>query len=83
LSSEKSVGEKTVTNGAKWRVSILALAVGLWCGATQAQTLRTGHPYLTFSDKHVAQFKARVADDANAKAAWTRARGPGRRRAGA
>jgi hypothetical protein len=64
-----------VTNGAKWRVSILALAVGLWCGATQAQTLRTGHPYLTFSDKHVAQFKARVADDANAKAAWTRARG--------
>jgi hypothetical protein len=57
------------------RVSALALAACLVGGAAHAQTLRSGHPYLTFSDKHVAQFKARVAEDADAKAAWTHARG--------
>jgi hypothetical protein len=51
----------------------LALAACLLAAPTQAQTLRTSHPYLTFSDRHVAQFKARVADDAKARDAWTKA----------
>jgi hypothetical protein len=55
------------------RVSCLALAACLIGGAAHAQTLRSGHPYLSFSDRHVAQFKSRVAEDADAKAAWTHA----------
>jgi hypothetical protein len=51
-------------------VSGLVLAACLAVGSAHAQTLRSGHPYLTFSDKHVAQFKARVGEDADAKAAW-------------
>lgn len=56
-------------------VSGLALAACLLTAPAQAQTLRSGHPYLTFSDKHVAQFKQRVAEDGRARDAWTRARG--------
>lgn len=55
------------------KVSALALAACLLGATAQAQTLKSGHPYLTFSDRHVAQFKARVADDPKAKAAWTQA----------
>ncbi|HWU81752.1 MAG TPA: heparinase II/III family protein [Caulobacter sp.] len=55
-------------------VACLALAISLLGGTAECQTLRGGHPYLTFSDKHVAQFKARVGEDAGAKAAWSRAR---------
>jgi hypothetical protein len=55
-------------------VACLALAISLLGGTAECQTLRGGHPYLTFSDKHVKQFKARVGEDADAKAAWSRAR---------
>lgn len=55
-------------------VSGLALAACLLTAPAQAQTLRSGHPYLTFSDKHVAQFKIRVAEDAKAREAWTATR---------
>jgi hypothetical protein len=55
-------------------VACLALAISLLGGTAECQTLRGGHPYLAFSDKHVAQFKARVGDDGDAKAAWSRAR---------
>jgi hypothetical protein len=55
-------------------VAGMALAMSLLGGTAECQTLRGGHPYLTFSDKHVAQFKARVGEDADAKAAWSRAR---------
>lgn len=55
-------------------VACLALAISLLGGTAECQTLRGGHPYLTFSDKHVTQFKARVVEDADAKAAWSRAR---------
>ncbi len=55
-------------------VAVLALAMSLLGGTAECQTLRGGHPYLTFSDKHVAQFKARIGEDADAKAAWSRAR---------
>jgi hypothetical protein len=57
------------------RVSGLILAACLVGGAAQAQTLRSGHPYLAFSDRHVAQFRTRVAEDPDARAAWTRAHG--------
>lgn len=57
------------------RVSGLVLTACLIGGAAQAQTLRSGHPYLAFSDHHVAQFRSRVAEDPDAKAAWTRAHG--------
>ncbi|UAL12349.1 heparinase II/III family protein [Caulobacter segnis] len=57
------------------KVSCLALmAAAVLGGTAQAQTLRGGHPYLTFSDKHVAQFKQRVAEDAKARDAWTKTR---------
>lgn len=56
-------------------VSGLALAACLLTAPAQAQTLRSGHPYLTFSDKHVAQFKQRIAEDPKAKDAWSAARG--------
>lgn len=56
------------------RISCLALAAALLAGTAQAQTLRSGHPYLTFSDRHVTEFKARVAEDAGAGEAWTRSR---------
>jgi hypothetical protein len=57
------------------KVSCLALmAAVLLGGAAQAQTLRGGHPYLTFSDRHVAQFKQRVAEDPKARDAWTKTR---------
>ncbi|WP_133244794.1 heparinase II/III domain-containing protein [Caulobacter radicis] len=59
---------------AKRMVSGLALASCLLAGAAGAQTLKSGHPYLTFSDVHVSQFKARVAEDPDAKAAWAKAR---------
>ncbi len=57
-------------------VSGLALAACLLSASTQvqAQTLRSGHPYLTFGDRHVAQFKQRVAEDPKAKDAWTHVR---------
>lgn len=58
----------------KWTVSALVLAACLAAGATQAQTLRSGHPYLTFSDKHVSQFKQRIAEDPKAKEAWAKVR---------
>ena len=53
----------------------LALAACLLAAPTQAQTLRSGHPYLTFSDKHVAQFKQRLAEDPKANEAWSAVRG--------
>ncbi|MET3665696.1 heparinase II/III family protein [Caulobacter sp. 1776] len=56
------------------RAACLVLTACLLGASAQAQTLRGGHPYLTFSDKHVSQFKARVGEDAGAKAAWGRAR---------
>lgn len=55
------------------KVSCLALAAYLLAARAGAQTLRSGHPYLTFSDKHVAQFKQRVAEDPKAKAVWAQA----------
>ncbi|HWU12701.1 MAG TPA: heparinase II/III family protein [Caulobacter sp.] len=64
-----------MVRGVMRRVSSLALAACLIGGAAQAQTLRSDHPYLAFSDRHVAQFRARVAEDPDAKAAWTHAHG--------
>ena len=55
-------------------VSGLAVAACLLTAPAQAQTLRSGHPYLTFSDRHVAQFKQRVAEDSQAREAWTKTR---------
>mgnify|MGYP001546450667 CR=1 FL=1 len=63
-----------MTSRVKRTVSGLALAACLLAGGAQAQTLKSGHPYLTFSDRHVSQFKARVAEDPEARAAWTKAR---------
>ena len=62
-----------MVRGVMRRVSGLALAACLIGGAAHGQTLRSGHPYLAFSDRHVAQFRARVAEDPDAKAAWARA----------
>ena len=71
----KTTGRQHLVSGLMRRVSSLALAACLIGGAAHAQTLRSGHPYLTFSDKHVAQFKSRLAEDTDAKAAWARTRG--------
>jgi hypothetical protein len=38
-------------------ISGLALAACLLTMSAQAETLCSSHPYLTFSDKHVAQFR--------------------------
>lgn len=56
-------------------VSGLALAACLLTAPAQAQSLRSGHPYLTFSDKHVIQFKQRITEDTKANDAWIATRG--------